>query len=436
MVTAQDVVYGWTRALDPATASPAAYMLSPMIVGADKFNAGKGSAKDLGLRVVDQYTLEVKAPEAVGYALGIFGIINSRPTPQWAIEESGDAWIQPENINTYGPFALKEWVHDAQLTFVKNPFWPGSKGYSQAQVDELVMRLIDGAVQLREYEAGNLDVVSIVPSDQFDRLKSDPTLGKELKVVPGACTEVWSFHTQKPPFDNVNIRRAFSYAVDRQSLVDNVVKGGRIPSRWYTPPSVKMAPTLESNPELGIAFDAKMAKQELDLGLKALGLASADKLPPITMVFDNADMTNAIAQALQVMWQNTLGIKVTLSPMDPSSYWATMAKDAGQIHRAGWCPDYNDANNYTRDVMRSDSIYNYGRWNSPAFDKLVDDARKLRDDKARKPLYVQAEDLMVVKDAAVMPLFWNSVSSLTKPYVKRTFASNGVESYWKWDVQK
>jgi oligopeptide transport system substrate-binding protein len=135
------------------------------------------------------------------------------------------------------------------------------------------------------------------------------------------------------------------------------------------------------------------------------------------------------------MWQNTLGVKVSLNPLDPTTYWATMAKDAGQIHAQGWCPDYNDANNYTRDVMRSDSIYNYGRWNSPAFDKIVDEARTLQDEAQRKALYVQAEDLMVVKDAAVMPLVWNSVASLTKPNVTRTFAANTVESYWKWDIQ-
>jgi oligopeptide transport system substrate-binding protein len=436
VVTAEDVLYGWTRALDPATASAAAFMLAPLIAGGEKFNTGKGPASDLGLKAVDKFTFEVKAPESVGYALGLYGLINARPVPKWAIEESGDAWIQPENINSYGPFALKEWVHDDHMTYVKNPLWPGSKGYGQAKIDELVIRFLDADVQVREYEAGNLDVTSTVPGDQFDRVKADATLGKELKIIPGACTGAWAFHTKKAPFDNVHIRRAFTLAVDRASLAENVIKGGQLPARWYTPPSVKAAPTLEANAELGIKFDAAKAKEELDLGLKDLGLAAADKLPAITVVFGNSVGNNNIGQALQVMWQSTLGVKVTLSPMDPSTYWSTMAKDAGQIHAQGWCPDYNDANNYTRDVMRSDSIYNYGRWTSAEFDKLVDEARSLRDEKKRQQLYAQAEDLMVVKDAAVIPLVWNAVSSLTKPHVKRTFAANTVEAYWKWDVQK
>lgn len=433
-VTAQDVIYGWTRALDPAVGSPAAFMLAPLIVGGQEFNAGTGAADQLGLVAVDDFTFEVTAPESYGYALGIYGIINARPTPQWAIEAGGDVWTEPENINTYGPFALKEWVHDDHITYVKNPFWPGSPGISQAKLDELVMRFLDDGASLREYESGNLDVVQPVPGDQFDRVSADPTLSQELNIVPGMCTTVWSFHTQKAPFDNVHIRRAFSYAVDRQSLADNVMKGGRIPARWYTPPSVSFAPTLESNPDLGIAFDAAKAQEELQLGLQDLGLSAASELPAISVVYGNSELNSAVGQALQVMWNDTLGVTVTLNPLDPTSYWSTMAVDAGQVHAAGWCPDYNDANNYTRDVMYSTGIYNYGRWNNPEFDSTVDQARVETDPDARRALYVRAEELEVVEDAAVMPLVWESIPSLTKPNIQRTFSSTNVESYWKWDI--
>jgi oligopeptide transport system substrate-binding protein len=435
-VTAQDVVYGWTRALDPAVGSPAAFMLAPLIVGGQEFNAGTGSADALGMKALDAFTFEVTAPEAVGYALGIYGIINARPTPQWAIEAAADAWTEPENIASYGPFALKEWVHDDHITYIKNPFWPGSEGYGQAKLDELVIRFLDAGVQMREYEAGNLDVLTSVPGDQYDRISTDAAMSQELTVFAGMCTTVWSFHTEKAPFDNVHIRRAFTYAVDRQSLADNIFKGGRIPARWYTPPSVTFAPTLEDNVDLGIAFDATTAQAELALGLADLGLSAPDALPSITVVFGNTELNNSVAQALQVMWEATLGITVTLNPLDTTTYWSTMAEDAGQIHAAGWCPDYNDANNYTRDVMYSTGIYNYGRWNSPEFDALVEQARISTDEAERRDLYQQAEQLMVVDEAAVMPLVWESIPTLTKPYVTRTFAPNNVQEYWKWDINK
>jgi ABC-type oligopeptide transport system substrate-binding subunit len=163
-------------------------------------------------------------------------------------------------------------------------------------------------------------------------------------------------------------------------------------------------------------------------------LASASELPEITAVFGNSQGNNNIGQALQVMWQSALGITVTLNPLDTTTYWSTMAEDAGQIHAAGWCPDYNDANNYTRDVMYSTGIYNYGRWNSPEFDQLVDEARLSTDLDRRREIYAQVEQLMVVDDAAVIPLNWAGIATLTKPNVVRTFSPNTVESYWKWDI--
>jgi oligopeptide transport system substrate-binding protein len=435
-VTANDVVFSWKRALDPATAAAGGYMLAPAVVGGVEFNSGEGSADDLQVSAVDDYTVEVTAPEAASYLLGIYGLILAHPTPQWAIEAGGDAWTEPENINTYGPFALKEWVHDDHLTYIKNPFWPGSEGYGQANVDELVIRFLEGSVQLREYEAGNLDVVPVVPSAEFDRVSTDATLSQELSIVPGMCTTAWNFHTQKPPFDNAHIRRAFSYAVDRQSLADNVIKGGRIPARWYTPPSVNFAPSLERSPDLGIVFDAAKAQEELQLGLTDLALTSIDELPPIIVDFGNSEGNNNIAQALQSMWQATLGITVTLNPMDTTTYWTIMGENAGQIHAGGWCPDYNDANNYTRDVLYSSSVNNFGRWNNEQFDSMIDEARVSNDPDHRRDLYIQAEQLMIVDEAATMPLVWESIPTLTKPYVTRTIASNGVESYWKWDVNR
>lgn len=433
-VTAEDVVYGWTRALDPATGSSGAYMLAPVVTGGVEFNSGAGSADALGIRAVDTYTFEVTAPESVGYALGLYGLLNARPTPAWVIDEYDTSWTEAENIVSYGPFALKEWVHEESMTFVKNPLWPGSAGYAQAKLDELTFRFIDNDVALREYEAGNIDVVPAVPVDQIPRIKADPALSQELTITPGACTTAWGLHTEKPPFDNVHMRRAFSYAVDRETLANQVLQGSVLPARWYTPPSVNLAPTLETDPDLGIAFDPAKAQEELQLGLADMGLTSVDELPPITAVFGTSVTNTTIGQALQAMWQETLGIHVELGPMDATTYWAQMEVDAGQIFAAGWCPDYNDANNYTRDVMHSGGIYNYGRYNSPTFDSLVDQARLLSDPDQRRALYRQAEEVLIVDEAGTIPLSWASIVSLTKPNVERTHVPSGIEAFWKWDV--
>ena len=432
-VTAADFVYGFQRALDPATTSPAAYILAPYIQGGVEFNAGTGSADDLGLRAADDYTFEVTSPEKVGFALGIYSIINARATPQWAVEDSAEVWTEPENIATYGPYALQAWEHEASMTFVKNPFWPGSEGIRQPPIDEIVFRFIDEAVGLRDYEAGTLSVTT-VPSDQIARLQSDATLGQQLKIVPGQCTQAWGFNATTPPFDNVHIRRAFNYAVDRETLVRDVLGGGEIPAAFFTPPSITLAPAGTDAVAQGVVFDAAKAQEELQLGLTDMGLASAADLPAITVEFGTSPVLSAVAQALQAMWQQTLGVQVELSQIDNTVYWSKQEQDPGQIFRAGWCPDYNDTNNYLSDVYRSDSIYNYGKWTHPDYDPLVDEARVETDLATRLDLYTQAEILLNVDDAGTMSLYYPVVAQLTQPNVERTHSINGAQAFWDWDV--
>ncbi len=432
-VTAADFVYGFTRALDPATASPAAYILAPYVQGGVEFNAGTSTAEDLGLRAVDDYTFEVTAPEKVGFALGIYSIINARATPQWAVEDSAEVWTEPENIATYGPYALKSWEHEASMTFVKNPFWPGSEGIRQPMIDEIVHRFIDEAVGLRDYEAGTLSVTT-VPSDQIARLQSDAVLSEQLMIVPGQCTQAWGFNATKAPFDNVHIRRAFNYAVDRETLVRDVLGGGEIPAAFFTPPSITLAPAGTDAVAQGVYFDAAKAQEELQLGLTDLGLASAADLPAITVEFGTSPVLSAVAQALQTMWQQTLDVQVELSQIDNTVYWSKQEQDPGQIFRAGWCPDYNDTNNYMADVYRSDSIYNYGHWTHPDYDPLVDEARVETDAATRLELYTQAEILLNVDDAGTMSLYYPVVAQLTQPNVERTHSINGAQAFWDWDV--
>jgi oligopeptide transport system substrate-binding protein len=432
-VTAQGFVYGYLRALDPQTGSPAAYMLAPYITGAADFNGGKGGRDKVGVKAVDEYTFQITSPEKVGFALAIYSIINARATPEWAIKASGDAWTEPETINSYGPFALKEWVHESSQTFVKNPFWPGSKGIQQPRLGQITFRFIDEAVGLREYEAGTIDVTA-VPSDQIERVRADSKLNSELKIVPGSCSGAYGLNTKKPPFDNLHIRRAFNYAVDRESLVKDVLAGGQIPARFFTPPSISLAPSATDIGDLGITFDPAKAKQELELGLKDLGLSSADQLPAISMEFGTGQEASAVSQALQAMWQATLGIQVQLAQIDNTVYWSKQEKDAGQIFRAGWCLDYNDANNYLRDVYRSDSIYNYGKWKNEKYDSLVDQARVEANPATRLKLYTEAEQILSAEDAGTMPLFYPVRAQLTKSKITRTFSLTALEHFWDWDI--
>jgi len=434
-VTAQDFVYAYLRALNPETGANQGYQLAAYIVGGSDYNNKKGPVDKVAIKAVDDYTFQVTTPEKVGYTLGIFATIHARPSPQWAIEANGDAWTDPKNINTFGPFALKEWVHESSLTMVKNPFWPGSKGIQQAKLDQVTFRLIDLPTGLTEFEAGNIDVTQIA-SDQVVRVKADSKLGPQLKIVPGQCTQAWGFNVTKAPFTNVHIRRAFSLAIDRVSLVQDVLGGGEIPAVFFTPPSIALAPSaLPEYADLGTKmFNPEKAKEELALGLKDLGLASADKLPSITVEHGTSAQLSAVAQALQAMWQKTLGVKVQIAAIDVKVYWGKQEKDAAQIFRAGWCPDYNDTNNFLLDVYHSTSGNNYGKWANAQYDKLVDQARTETDTATRLKLYAQAEQILNIDDAGTMELYYPVTASLTKSNVKRTYTILGNDYYWDWDI--
>jgi oligopeptide transport system substrate-binding protein len=432
-VTANDFIFGITRTLDPETGGDYAYVLAPYILNGVAFNAGEAAAEDLGVRAIDDYTLEITAPESVGFALNIYGLWMARAQAAWMLDEFGDTWVEAENRQTYGPFAMASWNHDQDITLVKNPFWPGTDAVPQPMIDEILFRLIDDTAQFAEYQAGTMQAAT-VPSAEIDRVRADAALSEQYYAGTEYCSIYYGFNFEKAPFDNVNIRRAFSLAIDRESLMNDVTRDGRIPARWYSRPGLAGAPTIESNPDLGVGFDPEGATAALEAGLADLGLSSVDELPQITLAFGDTEYNGLIAQAVQQMWVETLGVDVQLSALETTTYYDVVEVDAPQIFRAGWCADYPDANNYLYDTMRSDSPNNYPNWMSEEFDQLVDEARVSTDAAQRAANYARAEEILIEEEVAMAPLYFHVTRQIVNPDVTRTFSIIGLERYEKWDI--
>jgi oligopeptide transport system substrate-binding protein len=245
MVNANDFAYGIYRNQLPANASPYAYLLGFVLKGASDFSNGVTDDFSMSVsKVIDDFTLEMTFIDQVAYNLEIAGLWVALAQPKWiiegdcdgAIEARGERWIEPGFFQSYGPFTLKEWVHDDYISIVKNPFWPGSEAIPQPKLDEVIFRMLDEPAQLAEYEAGNVDNVNTPPLSDLDRIKADPGLGAELSISPQLCTYYYGFNTKAPVVDDVRVRRALSMAVDRQSLIDNVTKGGQQPAQWFARP--------------------------------------------------------------------------------------------------------------------------------------------------------------------------------------------------------
>jgi len=442
MVTAADVAYGIERTLDPKNASPYAYVLYGALGG----DQGKAVAYKDVVKVVDDATIEIKFFQAAAYNLNIAGMWVARAEPKWLIEGDdctqarGERWIETGFNQSYGPYALKEWVHDSYLTLVKNPLWPGDQWTPVAKIDEININMIDDTGAMANYEAGDQDVVN-PPLADMDRVKKDATLSKELKIAPSLSTYYYGYNTKAKIVDDVRVRQALSMAVDRQALIDNVTKGQQEPAQWFCRPGLVGCPTIKDYPNLGVKFDVAKAKATLDAYLKEKN-TTADKLD-LTLVFNTSSGHQKIAEAIQAMWKQNLGVNVKLVNQEWSVFLKTTKDPAGtpQIFRMGWSLDYPDANNFTFEVAAFGGSQNPAKgggfnWKNPKFEQLVRDAAKEQDPKKRIDLYSQAEQILVWDDAVMIPLYWYTTVVLTKPYVTRTYSNTGSQHYEKWDITK
>ncbi len=454
-VTAKDFEYAIKRTANPATASDYAFMETGYIVGAAEYFAGEGDADGVGVKALDDETLEITYLRDIATNAMIPGIWVTYAVPQWLIEgdacteAAADRWIDPENIQTYGPYAVKEWFHDDHLTIVQNPYWPTDIASIPApKIDEVVFRILDSSAALSEYEAGNLLGMSEVPISELDRIKADPILSKELTIGPNLCTYFYGFNTTKPYVDDARVRRALSMAVDRQSLIDNVVKGGQIPAQWFSRPGLLAAPTLEEYPDLGIKYDPEAAKAELKSYMDEKGIKDPGEIN-IELMFNTSENHEKIAIAIQQMWKDVLGINATVQNQEWAVYLkTTRSKDTPQVFRLGWCQDYPDAANFIDDQASSGGSNNPtvdGKpgsepagglmWYNQEFEDLVNQALVEPDTAKRTELYAKAEDILVKQDAVMIPIYWYTSVQLTKINVERTLSvMGGKESFNKWDI--
>jgi oligopeptide transport system substrate-binding protein len=435
-VTAQDVEYGVKRTLDPTTASDYAYVLY-IIQGAEEFNTADPAAENIGelrdavgVKAVDDTTVEFTLKEPAGYFPSISAMWVTFPLPQDAIETYGDNWTEAGLIVTNGPYTLEEWSHGAYLRLVKNPLWVDA---DTVQIEVIQGPIIqEASTQMAMYEANEVDMMADPgwgpPLPDMDRIKADPQLSQELLIAPRLCTYYYGFVNSKPPFDDVTVRKAFAAAIDRQSLIDNVLKGDQLPAHSFAPPGIfgNVADDMSVGSWMVMDSYADQVKQAQDW-LAEAGYPEGEGIDA-TLMHNTSEAHAQIAQAVQAMWAEAFPkANISIENQEWSVYLKTLLPDSPDedkpdIYRLGWCADYPDENNWVNEVFNSKSGQNYAKYFNPDFDALVEQAANEADPEIRKDLYKQAET-MFMDDQGIAPIYYYTYVRLYKPWLTKVVIS-------------
>lgn len=438
-VTANDVVYSTKRAIMPETASPYAYVLyiiknAQAINQTDLAGGGTYDIDTLGVMALDDYTVEFTLEAPAAYFESISSLWTLRPVPSWAIEEYGDAWTEPENIVVNGPYMLTEWKHGESLAYVKNPTYYDA---ANVQIDNIEVDIItDAFTEIALYESGELDVAGdgpgSFPVEEMGRMMADPELSAEMHIGPRASTTYVGFTTTKPPFDNVLVRKAFSAAIQRQVMVDDVVGSG-VPATQFAPPGIFGAP----NPEVGIATDLEQAK----MWLAEAGYPDGEGFPIVTYRYFASTLEESLAEALQAMWAETLGVQVNIEAQEWPVFIAginpsTPLEEMPEMWRLGWGADYPDENNWVYEVFHCTDSTNYSRSECTTADEMAQAAALETDQAVRKDLYGQVEALMFGDEVRAAPYYHRGFTILTKPYLSRAYPTFAPNNWETWRVNR
>lgn len=298
-LTAQDFVYSWQRLADPKTASPyASYLQYGHLLNVDDIISGKKKPDQLGVKALDEHTLEVTLSEPVPYFFKLLIHPSMSPVNKAAIEKFGDKWTQPENWVGNGAFKLSQWVVNERLVLVRNTnYWDNAN----TKLDKVTFLPISSEVtDVNRYRSGGSDMTyNNMPIELFQKLKKEiPT---EVHVDPYLCTYYYEINNQKPPFNDPRVRAALKLGVDRDIIVNKVKNQGDLPAYGYTPPytdGIKLTP-----PEW-FTWSQEKRNEEAKKLLAEAGY-TADKPLTFDLLYNTSDLHKKLAIAVASIWKKT-----------------------------------------------------------------------------------------------------------------------------------
>ncbi len=397
-ITADDFVWSWIRALDPATASDYAGQLYP-IKNAEEFCIGKIKDPSLvGVRAPDKLTLRVELNNPTPFFLDLCAFPTLNVVPRQSIEKHGDRWLMTKPLPTSGPYELGAWRINDKVRLRKNPrYWNAAETRSEI-LDFLPVGSPNAALNL--YITGEADVVwdkDLIPNDLVDELKRKP----DFHTFDYLGTYYFRFNTGKKPFSDVRVRKALALAIDKERLASKILKAGEKPAWHFVPPGV----ANYTSPE-GPRCDVEKARALL----AEAGFPGGKNFPRFQYKFfaaagGSAQIHSKVGVELQAMWRETLGIEMELQQVERKVFYAQQSKLDFDISQSSWIGDYNDPNTFL-DMWMSNNGNNRTGWKNARYDELIRTANKELDVKTREKLFQEAETMVIRDEVPIVALYY------------------------------
>jgi len=427
-VVAGDFEYAWKRALNPKVAAEYAYQLFYIKNGAAYYNQEKvggkvATAEDVGVKVIDDNTLEVTLEAPVPYFLSLAAFPTYFPVRKDIIEGNEEKWtLKPDTYISNGPFKMSEWKEKESITFVKNENYWDAKN---VKLETLEVKLIDDQITyLNAFKSGEIDVIESPPQAEIPTLLDEGT----AKIYPYLGTYFYVINVSDKAKDvdpkaaealsNPKFRKALSLAIDRQLIVDKVAQGGQAPATSYVPAGI-----LDSiGEEFQKDYSSKGANiEEAKKLLEEAGYPNGEGAPTITFTFNTDQGHQNIAQAVQDMWKTNLGINVELKNEEWAVFQDTRNNFQYSMARHGWIADYNDPMTFL-DMWTTGNGQNNAGYSNKEYDKLIAQAKVELDDAKRTELLHKAEDILM-DESPIIPLYYYTNVLCIDKNVKGTYKS-------------
>lgn len=406
-VVATDYEFAWQQALNPEVASDYAYMLY-FIHNAEPYFNGEVEWSEVGVKVIDDYTLEVTLDNPLPYATDLFAFPTLAPINQKFYEEVGaDKYAtDAEYFCCNGMYELTEWSHNSEIVFEKREdYWNAA----EVGPDKIVYKIItDSQAGLNSYLSREIDYTDL---DSGEVVQQAEAAGFEVGVKPARSSYYLIVNTEDEFMSNQNLRLALAYSIDKQALVDTVYQNDNQPMTSFTPPAI-MGANESSFQEALVAErgemypgngDLEKAQEYLQAALEELGCTAAD----LTLSIDCADdsLRRNCATFLQEQWRQNLGLEnITVNSMQTKQVSANRQSGDYCMSLGGWSPDYNDAINFL-DLWVTDGGNNDSFWSNEEYDNLIAQATAEADEEVRQQYLFDAEEILAA-EMPVIPLYW------------------------------